>query len=463
MTWIESFPIIYYLGRFHPIFVHLPIGFITFWLGLEILELFKKYDFRSAKSLLILLTVISSIISSLLGYFLSLKGDYDQELLEEHKWGGIWLSVLLAIILIGYKYLSQIRFYKPVYYVSLSGVLALLIHTGHHGGSLTHGSDFLSSSNFEAKVSVKKAEITDINQALVYNDLVQPIFDQKCISCHNMSKKKGELLLDSYEHSMEGGKSKKTIVAGNSSGSKLIKLINLDPNEKHAMPPKGEVPLTNEEKALLAWWIETGALKDKKVAELKPDPAMSLILAQFANGGQAGSNLQTRLPQASVLDEKVRIEIMNLGINVINVAQNENMLDVRCIINKSGWNDEKTKALIKIKEQTYILDLSGTSITNKSLLVIGQLKALNTLFLQNTALTDENIQALEELENLQYLNLYNTQISDKSIPAISKLKNLKKIYLWQTKMSNKDIEQLQKNLPDTEVVGADIDNNHKKL
>jgi uncharacterized membrane protein len=462
MTWLESSPIISYVGRFHPIFVHLPIGFITFWLGLELFALYKEYDFRPAKSVLILLSAVSSIISSVLGYFLSLKGDYDAELLDEHKWGGIWLSVLLTVIALCYKYFNRIKFYNQFYYTSIIGVLALLIYTGHHGGSLTHGIDYLSPSNLEGKVSVR-SEITDINQAILYTDLVQPIFDQKCISCHNASKKKGELLLDSYEHIMEGGKSRKTIVAGKPSLSEMIKLINLEPIEKRAMPPKGKLPLTDEEKALLTWWVETGAHKDRNVAELKPDPAMKLILAQFAKGAQADSNQQVRLPKAPALDEKLRIEIMKLGINVMNVAQNENMLDVRCILNKQAWNDEKTKSLIKIKEQIYILDLSGTSITNKSLSVIGEFNALHTLFLQNNALTDENIQALKGLKNLQYLNLYNTQLSDKSIELLSDLKSLKKLYLWQTKVTDKGIEQLQKNLPDTEVVGGNIDNNPKNL
>ena len=462
MTWLESSAIISYIGRFHPLFVHLPIGFITFWLVMELFAFYKEYDFKSIRAILILLSAVSSIISSVLGYFLSLKGGYDAELLDEHKWGGIWLSALLTIIAIGYRYFNHVKFYNPFYYVSIAGVLVLLIYTGHHGGSLTHGTDFLSPSAFEDKVSVRR-EIPDINQAMVYDDLIQPIFDQKCISCHNAGKRKGDLLLDSYEHVMEGGKSRKTIVPGKTSRSEMIKLINLEPIEKRAMPPKGKIPLTDEEKALLTWWVETGALKDKKVADLKPDPAMSLILAQIAKGGQADSNLRTRLPQAPVLDEKVRIEIMKLGINVINMAQNENMLDLRCILNKQAWNDEKTKALIKIKDQAYILDLSGTSITNKSLEVIAQLKALNTLLLQNNALTDENIQALKGLENLQYLNLYNTQVSDKSIEVLSGLKNLKKLYLWQSKVTDKGIEQLQKNLPDTEVVGSNIDMNLKNL
>ena len=461
MNWFESSSFISYVGRFHPLLVHLPIGFISFWLILEILEIFKKFDFRSAKSVLIFLTAVSAVVSSLLGYFLSLQGDYDAHLLDEHKWGGIWLSVFIIIVFFVYRYFYYLKFYRLFYYGLLFIVFNLLIYTGHHGGSLTHGSEFLSFSNVEENKKVVKAEITDINQALVYNDLVQPIFNQKCISCHNTSKKKGELLLESYEHLMLGGKSGKAVVAGIATKSEIIKVINLEPIEKKYMPPKGKLQLTDDEKVLLAWWIDCGADKHKKVIELKPNAEISVILSHFAKGGSIIGNVAS-LKKVPAADEAIRKEISSLGLNVLNVAQKENLLDVRCILNKSSWSDGKTKSLLKLKNQIYILDLSGTSITKKSLESIGQLKVLNSLYLQNTAVADQNISELINLKDLQYLNLYNTGISDASVQVLSNLKSLKKLYIWQTKISHEGVLRLKKNLPQTEIVGFDGDDNLKK-
>ncbi|TAG58311.1 MAG: ribonuclease inhibitor [Cytophagales bacterium] len=444
-----------YIGRFHPLFVHLPIGFIAFWLFLEFIAIFRKSDYSNVKSLLILLSALSSIAASVLGYFLSLKtGEYDANILDEHKWQGIWLSVILTIIYFLYTFLKDKKYFNYGYYPSLIVVFILLNVTGHHGGSLTHGSDYLAFSQIKDGEKEAKIEIKDINQAVVFTDLVQPIFKQKCISCHNTEKMKGELLMDTYEHLMKGGESGAVIIATNSAQSELIKLINLEPIEERAMPPKGKVPLTNDEKAVLTWWIHAGATKDKKVAELNPNAAMTMILAKFAgSGNSAHSESIPELPEVSEADVKSVEEIKVKGINIVKIAQNTNMLDVRCIINKQNWNDQKTETLLKIKEQLYILDLSGTVITNKSLASIGKLKSLQTLFLQSTQLNDDNFEALKELENLESLNLYNTQITDKSVETLSQLKKLKKLYVWQTKMTEKGIEQLQKNLPALQIVG----------
>jgi hypothetical protein len=77
-------------------------------------------------------------------------------------------------------------------------MIPLIIITGHLGGSLTHGSDFLTKG-FSEKDSVAEKEIkpiADVQEANVYADIVQPIFESKCYSCHNKSKKKGKLRLD---------------------------------------------------------------------------------------------------------------------------------------------------------------------------------------------------------------------------------------------------------------------------
>lgn len=447
-----------YIGRFHPLFVHLPIGFIAFWLILELVSFIKKTDYSNVKSLLILLSALSSIAASVLGFMLSLKADYDLELLDEHKWQGIYLSILLTAIYLAYTFLRNKRYFNYGYYTSLFMVFILLNVTGHHGGSLTHGSDYLALSHIEDGAKETKIEIKDINQAVVFTDLVQPIFKQKCISCHNTEKMKGELLMDSYEHLLKGGESGAVIIASNSAQSELIKLINLEPIEERAMPPKGKVPLTDDEKAVLTWWIDAGATQDKKVAELKPNAAMTLILAKFAGSGKsAHTEAVMQLPEAPAVDEKVVEEIKVKGINIVKIAQNTNMLDARCIINKADWDDRKTESLLKLKDQLYILDLSSTAITNKSLISIGELKSLQTLLLQSTKLTDDNMDALKGLANLEYLNLYNTQITDKSIAAISQLKKLKKLYVWQSKITGQGIEQLQKNLPDLQIIGGKVE------
>ncbi|HEX8549325.1 MAG TPA: c-type cytochrome domain-containing protein, partial [Cytophagaceae bacterium] len=371
------------------------------------------------------------------------------------------LSILLVFICIGYRYFQKIKFYKSLYLAATIAVALLLVVTGHQGGSLTHGSEYLALSHLNPAMEPTKKVITDINRAVVYEDLVQPIINQRCVSCHSNGKKKGGLLLDSYAHLLLGGESGKAIVKGNSKESEFIKLVTLNPGEERAMPPKGKTPLTKEELAIIKWWIDTGADEKKTVAQLKASPEMIVTLTSVSKNDTQPSdeNTSVNLPEvASILPEKID-EISSLGLTVVKMTPNSNLLDVRSIIQKKDWNDSKTEKLVQIKDQVYILDLSNTAITNKALTTIGTFKMLRKLDLNGNNISDENFAALKGLQQLEYLNIYNTQISDQSIPTVSSFKNLKKLYLWKSKISAQGIEALKKALPNTDIVGGEENKN----
>jgi hypothetical protein len=66
--------------------------------------------------------------------------------------------------------------------------------TGHYGGNLTHGEEFLTKPLYaiissESGKSERKP-ITNIEEALVYQDLVEPILEEKCYRCHSATNKK---------------------------------------------------------------------------------------------------------------------------------------------------------------------------------------------------------------------------------------------------------------------------------
>jgi hypothetical protein len=73
------------------------------------------------------------------------------------------------------------------------------------GGSLTHGSDYISASLLLNNQKEKK-HITNLNDAYIFADLVQPILENKCGTCHNDSKKKGKLSVSSLQSLIKGGK-----------------------------------------------------------------------------------------------------------------------------------------------------------------------------------------------------------------------------------------------------------------
>lgn len=87
---------------------------------------------------------------------------------------------------------------------------------------------------------------------------VAPILLSKCVSCHGEEKEKGGYRLDSPGHLMTAGDSdERPVLPGNADASLLYELIVSD-DEDDRMPQEAD-PLSVDEKAAFARWIEEGA------------------------------------------------------------------------------------------------------------------------------------------------------------------------------------------------------------
>ncbi|MBX3444736.1 MAG: PSD1 domain-containing protein [Planctomyces sp.] len=90
-----------------------------------------------------------------------------------------------------------------------------------------------------------------------YAEDIQPIFKQRCYSCHGPDKQESGLRLDRKVDALAGGDSGKVIVPGDADGSVLIKLVaGKDPDR--IMPPDGD-QLDDDEIKTLKNWIAAGA------------------------------------------------------------------------------------------------------------------------------------------------------------------------------------------------------------
>lgn len=88
---------------------------------------------------------------------------------------------------------------------------------------------------------------------------VMPILDSNCFSCHQGSKTKGDLKLDSLADAMKGGESDgPAIVPGKPEKSAIIDRVT-STDEDFIMPPKGH-PLTAEQIDVMKRWISEGAV-----------------------------------------------------------------------------------------------------------------------------------------------------------------------------------------------------------
>ncbi len=282
--------LIFFFGHFHPVLVHLPIGFLTILAVLELANRVHHFKHAAqARGVVLLLTVVSVVVTVACGLMLATEGGYQADLLAWHKWMGIALGV--ACVLTAIAYWSKAH---RVYVGLLMVTLLLLGPASHFGGSITHGEGYLTEyapewiqSMFASKAE-KKDEVAatqpatpvDPEHQAIYAAAIQPILAQNCVSCHNAEKLKGQLRLDSMDQVKKGGKSGPVIVAGDVDASLMIQRIDLPAADQKHMPPPGKSVLSDGDVAILKWWVEAGTPVDKTIAELDPPVKVADFLAE---------------------------------------------------------------------------------------------------------------------------------------------------------------------------------------
>jgi len=93
---------------------------------------------------------------------------------------------------------------------------------------------------------------------------IQPLLAGRCYSCHGPEKQKGDLRWDDRASVLKGGENGPVLVPGNSSASRVIRLIaGLEPDS--IMPPRGE-RLDAAQIGLFRAWIDQGAKWPEAVA-----------------------------------------------------------------------------------------------------------------------------------------------------------------------------------------------------
>ncbi len=430
------------IGSFHPVLVHLPIGILLLAGLFQLLALKPKFaSLHAATSIALFWGMLSAVASCISGYLLSQSGDYDEELVSTHQWFGISTA---SISLIAYLFNRwENVFAKWVILV----MVPLIIVTGHLGGSLTHGSDYLVKGFSKSEDSTGKEfkPIADVQEANVYADIIQPIFEDKCYTCHNKRKKKGGLRLDEPSFILKGGKDGKVIKPGNAAESDMIKRILLPRNEEDHMPPKEKPQLKENEIEILHWWVSTGATFDRKTKELEQTEKIKPILLSLQK------EVKKALPDVPVApvakaDEKDIQKLKARGIVVLPVAQSSNYLKANFVIVDSVVNDDIV-LLHQIKKQLVWLNLSGKKISDTVLRNVSNLTNLTRLQLDNTSITDKGLASLRSLVDLQYLNLVGTIITAQGILQLKNLPRLQAIYLYKTFISSSEWQMLKNNFP----------------
>jgi len=442
-----------FFGHLHPLLVHLPICLLALLALLELLTRWRRFKTANANAGILLgLTVPAAVGTAICGWLLSRAGGYEDHLLQWHKWTGI-ATAGVCLVAASFYWLDL----KKLYRWSLGAGTVLLLVSSHYGGSLTHGSDYLTryapqpfrtwmGGGHGAAVAVVKG---DPAGAPAFAVVIEPILKDKCVSCHGPAKSKGGLRLDTFAAAAKGGDTSAAFTPGNSSASLLIKRLLLPEEDENHMPPDGKPQPSADDVALLRWWVDAGASAGAKVADLKPTPAVARIIAARAGGAPAAAPATPTTEVAAVPPAAAAPAVLaapdpaqtakavaELGVAVSLLSPNEPW--IQCNANMLGTNfgDPQLAKLAPLAPNIRWLDLSGTRVSDAGLAPLAAMTNLTRLHLERSGLSDTGLAALASLTQLEYLNLYGTAVTDAGLEALRSLPNLKQLYVWQTKVTS---------------------------
>ncbi len=451
---------LYFLGRFHPLLLHLPIGFLVLAFLMELAA--RKPSFASlapAIPFTLVLGAASALVTALLGYFLSLEGGYEGSSLNVHKYSGIALVVFASA-------LAYLRIRRPsagIYMPAFAVTMVLMAVTGHYGGNLTHGSNFLTEHapspvrralGLPVKIDFSQMDLAAIDSFPAYVAITQPILDDKCVSCHNADKRKGELRLDTREAMLEGGEHGMPFVSGQPDSSRMIEMVHLPEQDDLHMPPDGKEQLSEDEIALLEWWIREGADFERKVGQYdKSEEIQEILKRRFEPQGPEGVFALSIRP----LGDDALQELVGDSLPLRPVAQESPLLEIS-LANRKTLDRQRLQHLERASRQLIKLNVSNTPVNDAMMDIIGGFPHLIHLHLDRTRITDDGLESLVGLEYLEYLNLFQTGITDRGLETLARIPSLRKVYLWQTQTTQAGVERLRKALPDAYIdTGMDTD------
>jgi len=423
-------------ARLHPLLVHLPIGILLLVAVLEGLQRWQKHDqHQGAIRLGLILGTLGAVLSIATGWALGREGGYGNPLLDQHRWFGVGVAIASVVALIGQMGLTS--WLKKIYPYVLGALVLGISWTGHLGGSLTHGTDYLFSK------PPSTAKVADLEGAALFPVVIQSILDQKCVSCHKASKSKGDLLLTDLQAFHAGGKTGDLIDRDSLRNSLLWQRIHLPMNHDDHMPPEGKPQLTRGEMAILSWWIQEGACTDCTVGDVPNRGEVDAWLDAYRSGEEEGADVP--LPT----DRKLA-KLEARGIRVLRYGEDSPWISVD-MARRESIDHKDLKALRALKDHIRDLDASFSNISDKQVSQLANFPNLLKLFLQETAITDAGVSNLKKLQQLETLNLYGTDITGESLPTLAEMPALRQLYLWQTEVPSELISKIQMDYPELNI------------
>lgn len=481
-----------FVGRFHPLFVHFPIGILLLAVAMQVVAAWAARRRRAngvdgangagdsaatgsarqgpfsdrAIAFVLACGALSAVAAATTGYLLGGSGDgggYSGETFERHQTLGIGVAIVSCIAAV--VALIRVRpiadaagrdpfwrsafrrsaFWRYAYAATLIAVFVMLTWAGHLGATLTHGDGYLTEHapaplrTMLARLGVDvgtsaSAAPPAIDQALVFASLVEPVLRARCVECHGAAKTEGGLRLDGPDGLRKGGKSGPLFVAGQGANSEIVRRIWLPASHEDVMPPRGQRPLSPAEASLIRWWIDRGAKFDQKVIDAVA-PAETSETRGAGEAGKAGSAELSPEVRAAIEEIVGPIPIDFGGPTLPKVKVAAADAAALAKIRASGVS------IVPLSGDTPFVHVHCTNV--RATFGDAQLAALEPiapqvlwLDLSGTQITDAGLAVIERFPNLTRLHLNRTAITDAGVAHVTRLSHLEYLNLYGTKTTD---------------------------
>ena len=421
-----------FIGRFHPIAVHLPIAFILLVPVLELAGRNSRFVYlRPSADFVLGIATVSAILAASMGWCLARSGAYSGPVMTQHMWSGVWLATMCLLCWVLRGRLTGGEF---VYSIALALTVGLMTWTGYRGGQLSQGEDHLTEFmpgglRKLLMLSVDTKIVSPPSADTFYGARIHPIFEQHCFTCHGPNKHKSNLRLDSYVSLLRGGKHGAVIKAGNVQSSELFRRITLPATDDDYMPKENKKPLSAAEVKLIELWIAADASATLPLEAIKDAPSPTTAAAEVTF---------EKVDFAAVAKERAGLApaVAQLQKRFPNLLDYESRASADLMFNASllaeKFEDTDLASLAPVADHIVIADFSRTAITDHSAAAIAAMKRLRSLRLVHTKITDATVHSLSRLDQLESLNIFGTRTTPAVLPIVAGLPKLRHLYAGET-------------------------------
>ncbi len=470
--------IVRFIGHFHPLLLHLPIGVFILIVLQELGTIFgnRHHEKVANTAMFPLFFGVASAFVAVIAGFMLFQGSNEyagSALVERHLWGGLIFAVAAVITFIMKAWTvfssGNPAFYRMMLFTSVS----VMGFASHDGASITHGENYLteyapspvrSLLGLEKKVGkeVKTPVVPEkrLAEPFVYTSIVEPILERRCVQCHKESKSKGKFRMDTYDLLVKGGKEGSGIEPGKSADSNIFIRMTLPKDDDEHMPPEGKPAIEDHEIAIIKWWIDSGADPKKSITDFEVPAAIKEAIAKLTPSGAADSSeipeTATHAPATASPGDALKAAVAGISKEFPGAlsfeSQQSSLLTFTAVSLRGNLDDTGFMKLAPVTSQFVTVDLSATKITDEGVAQLGSSKNLRLIRLAETSVTDAVIDTLLKIPSLESINLYGTKVTDAGVSKLAALTNLKRLYLWQTAVTPDAIKTLKEKLPACEII-----------